>query len=193
MMPKIRFVHPYESILGSLRIMISRFSIGLKLATLFGVLVVGPLTARGSDPNVRLRLRNIDENHTALQSAPSLQGVPTLQNTMDQLQRGELSLPIELDRLFGETSFEPPQEFRGAEVRRWQDNTGAYEVQGRLAIIYPDKVKILKPNGRTTTVSMRRLSSSDQAYVRWVAEQLTQTGVGPYTANQADVAEYPSR
>jgi hypothetical protein len=112
---------------------------------------------------------------------------------MHQLERGELSLPIELDGLFGPPSFLPPPEFLGAETRRWQDNTGAYEVQGRLAIIYPEKIRIVKPNGRTTTVLMRRLSPIDQAYVRWVAAQLMQSDAGAHVADQTDVAGNPSR
>jgi hypothetical protein len=70
-----------------------------------------------------------------------------------------------------------PEEFRGAEQRLWRDNTGAYEVQGTLSIIYPDKVRLTKANGRTTTVAMRRLSPADQTYVRWVADRLVRNGV----------------
>lgn len=69
------------------------------------------------------------------------------------------------------------EEFRGAEQRLWRDNTGAYEVQGTLSIIYPDKVRLTKANGRTTTVAMRRLSPADQTYVRWVADRLVRNGV----------------
>ena len=112
----------------------------------------------GSDPVVRQHLRNIDED-----------------------PRPELSTSIvpksEFEQLFETPTFLPPSEFRGAEVRRWRDNTGAYEVEGRLVIIYPDKVRLQKENGRTTTVAMRRLSPLDQAYVRWVADQVSRSGV----------------
>jgi hypothetical protein len=104
----------------------------------------------GSDPVVRQHLRNIDETPK-----------PT----------------AEFENLFETPTFEPPSEFAGAEIRRWRDNTGAYEVQARLIMIYPEKVKLQKENGRTTTVSMRRLSPLDQAYVRWVADQMTRTEV----------------
>jgi hypothetical protein len=70
-------------------------------------------------------------------------------------------------------TFSPPTKFDGAEFRRWTDNTGAYQIEARLAVIFPDKVRLLKPSGRTTTVSMNRLSPFDQDYVRWVAGTLS--------------------
>jgi hypothetical protein len=79
----------------------------------------------------------------------------------------------ELDKLFGIGSFTPPSQFRGAEYKTWVDNTGTYTVNGRLSMIYSDKVKILKENGKTTTVPLSRLSDRDFAYVQWVASSLT--------------------
>ena len=79
----------------------------------------------------------------------------------------------DLDKLFGIGSFTPPPQFQGAEYKTWVDNTGTYTVSGRLSMIYSDKVKILKENGKTTTVPLNRLSDRDFAYVQWVASSLT--------------------
>ena len=79
----------------------------------------------------------------------------------------------ELDALFGVGAFAPPSEFKGAEFRQWIDNSGAYQVKARLAVIYVDKVKLLKENGKFTTVPLSRLSDADFGYVSWVATNLT--------------------
>jgi hypothetical protein len=63
--------------------------------------------------------------------------------------------------------------FRGAEYRVWSDNTGTFSVTARVAIIFGDSVRLLKENGRTTTVPIRRLSEADRLYVQWVAVSLT--------------------
>ena len=55
----------------------------------------------------------------------------------------------------------------------WVDNSGAYQVKARLAVIYSDKVKLLKENGKFTTVPLSRLSEADFGYVSWVASNLT--------------------
>ncbi|MFO0012727.1 MAG: SHD1 domain-containing protein [Planctomycetota bacterium] len=134
---------------------------------------VGAGWSTGTDPVVRKYLRNIDET-------PSEEPFATKPTH-------------EFDHLFESSTFSPPDEFRGAELRKWRDNTGAYEVQARLSMIYPEKVRLAKPNGRTTTVPMRRLSQADQAYVRWVADRLVQSGVAQGERNQPDVVAYPSR
>ena len=79
----------------------------------------------------------------------------------------------ELDALFGVGAFTAPSEFSGAEFRQWIDNSGAYQVEARLAVIYVDKVKLLKANGKFTTVPLSRLSEADFGYVSWVASNLT--------------------
>lgn len=123
-----------------------------------------PYAVFGTDPVVRQYLRNIDDD-------------PKIDATSEGSSR------IDVGSLFESPTFTPPSEFRGAETRRWRDNTGAYEVEGRLIIIYPDKVRLQKANGRTTTVAMRRLSQFDQSYVRWVAEHMIRTGSGSGSAD----------
>ena len=87
--------------------------------------------------------------------------------------RSEKSPVDELDALFGVGEFKPASEFKGAEYRQWVDNSGSYQVNARLAVIYVDKIKLLKDNGKFTTVSLSRLSEADFGYVSWVASNLT--------------------
>lgn len=63
---------------------------------------------------------------------------------------------------------EPPAE----PVRRWIDDTGRHETVGRLVEIRADSVRILKGNGRHTTVPLGRLSRHDLNYVRTTGERL---------------------
>ena len=79
----------------------------------------------------------------------------------------------DLDALFGVGAYTPDSEFNGAEYRLWVDNSGAYQIKGRLAVIYVDRVKLLKENGKFTTVPLSRLSDADFGYVSWVASNLT--------------------
>jgi hypothetical protein len=51
-------------------------------------------------------------------------------------------------------------------MRVWRDDTGMFEIHGRLILMMPGKVRILKDTGRTTTVPLNRLSRSDLAYVQ---------------------------
>jgi len=50
-------------------------------------------------------------------------------------------------------------------IRPWVDNTGLYSTVGRLVLVMPGAVRILKGNGRYTTVAKKRLSSADLDYV----------------------------
>jgi hypothetical protein len=79
----------------------------------------------------------------------------------------------ELDALFGLGANTRSPDFGGAEYRQWVDNSGAYQVKARLAVIYADKVKLMKENGKFTTVPLSRLSEADFGYVNWVASSLT--------------------
>jgi len=92
----------------------------------------------------------------------------------------------ELDKLFGIGSFTPPSQFFGAEFKVWVDNTGTYTVKGRLAFIYSDKIKLLKENGKFTTVSLDRLSDRDFEYVQWVAFNLSQEKSTKFVKKELD-------
>lgn len=51
-------------------------------------------------------------------------------------------------------------------VRLWTDNTGKYQVRARLVAVTATHVRLLKENGKFTTVPYGRLSQSDLAFVR---------------------------
>ena len=57
-------------------------------------------------------------------------------------------------------------------MRVWTDNTGHYQTVGRLVVIAKSHVRLLKDNGRHTTVQLNRLSSTDLDYVLAVAKKL---------------------
>ena len=79
----------------------------------------------------------------------------------------------ELEALFGVSAFAAPASFQGAEYRVWVDNSGAYQVKARVAVIYADRIKLLKENGKFSTVPLARLSEADFQYVSWVASNLS--------------------
>lgn len=62
--------------------------------------------------------------------------------------------------------------FDTSDARTWRDNTGTFEVTGQLVVIFADKVRILKENGKFCTVPMRRLSDADRDFVQQVANML---------------------
>ena len=51
------------------------------------------------------------------------------------------------------------------EMREWTDNTGSFSCQARLVRFLDGQVRLLKDNGRTTTVSLARLSVRDLEFV----------------------------
>jgi hypothetical protein len=59
-------------------------------------------------------------------------------------------------------------------MRTWTDNTGTFSVNGKLIAILDGEVRLLKENGRTCTVPMRRLSPPDAEYVHMIAGKLGQ-------------------
>jgi hypothetical protein len=61
---------------------------------------------------------------------------------------------------------------KGQPMRNWTDNTGDFQITGRLVQIADGKVRILKDTGKYTTVPMRRLSNPDLDYVLQVAAQM---------------------
>ena len=52
------------------------------------------------------------------------------------------------------------------EMRVWIDNTGKYRVNAQLVSVGNSSVRLLKDNGKYTTVSFGRLSLADLAFVR---------------------------
>jgi hypothetical protein len=58
--------------------------------------------------------------------------------------------------------------------RLWVDITGQWSTTGRLVDVGPGQVRILKFNGRLTTVSLRQLSDHDRRYAQGVYERIVQ-------------------
>jgi hypothetical protein len=50
-------------------------------------------------------------------------------------------------------------------MRTWVDNTGNYSCRGRLVSLLDGHVRLLKDNGRTSTVPLSRLSANDVQFV----------------------------
>jgi hypothetical protein len=57
-------------------------------------------------------------------------------------------------------------------LRTWIDNSGTFSTEGKLILVTDQFVRLLKPNGRTCTVPLDRLSPSDADYVSRVADTL---------------------
>ena len=57
-------------------------------------------------------------------------------------------------------------------MRRWANAAGTHQTQGWLVALRADRVRILKVNGRHTTVSRASLSAEDRAYVSAVSDRL---------------------
>jgi len=90
----------------------------------------------------------------------------------------------ELDELLGDPAEKPAAEpvqstkeesaptddpfadpFKTSAIRQWVDDTGNFRITGQLVAVLEGKVRILKSTGKTTTVSMERLSQADREYV----------------------------
>ncbi|TVS14282.1 MAG: hypothetical protein EA424_19975, partial [Planctomycetaceae bacterium] len=84
--------------------------------------------------------------------------------------------PADDDDPFGSV---PPAELP---MRNWVDNTGHFEVEARLVVIMDESVRLLKDNGRTTTVPMYRLSQQDQQYVQQMIAQVGYGELGQFAA-----------
>jgi hypothetical protein len=75
----------------------------------------------------------------------------------------------------------------GEPMRHWTDATGEHQVMGWLVGIRGDEVRILKLNGRHTTVTLETLSAADRDYATAVADRLAaeRQGVAPATHETA--------
>ncbi|MEX0866509.1 MAG: SHD1 domain-containing protein, partial [Pirellulales bacterium] len=86
-----------------------------------------------------------------------------------------------IDNLFSQLDSELIQVV-GAEQRVWVDNTGEYEVRGTLAYLLPGHVRLLKDNGRYTTVPLDRLSERDLSVVQQQASQIASQQIAKLAA-----------
>ena len=72
-------------------------------------------------------------------------------------------------------------------MRNWSDDTGTHRAQGWLVEVGTDSVRILKVNGRHTTVWTESLSAADRDYVSAVGDRLAakQQGTSPAPSTTA--------
>ena len=67
-------------------------------------------------------------------------------------------------------------------MRKWVDNTGVYATRGRLVEIQDESIRLLKDNGRHSTVLLNRLSRDDREYVNQVIQQQNRGDIGRLAA-----------
>jgi nicotinate-nucleotide--dimethylbenzimidazole phosphoribosyltransferase len=72
-------------------------------------------------------------------------------------------------------------------MRRWTNDAGTHHTQGWLVEVQADQVRILKVNGRHTTVLTESLSAADRDYVSAVGDRLAaeQKGTSPAPSTTA--------
>jgi len=70
-------------------------------------------------------------------------------------------------------------------MRRWTDESGTHHTRGWLVAVRADRVRILKVNGRHTTVLTESLSAADRDYVSAVGARLAAEGQGTSPAPTA--------
>jgi len=73
------------------------------------------------------------------------------------------------------------------QVRTWRDATGKHSVQAELVEVQGGKVTLKKPDGRSITVPLEKLSAADQAY----AKQQPAAGAAGQPAGQAKRLRLP--
>jgi hypothetical protein len=69
------------------------------------------------------------------------------------------------------------------EMRQWVDNTGNFSCEARLVQFLDGQVRLLKDNGRMTTVSLSRLSANDLHFVERQASAQHDGGLQTAMAN----------
>lgn len=110
-------------------------------------------------------------------SFDDLFGPPPATDDAPPADEGETTPPADddffgsLERVLGE-----PGGLASSQLRRWVDDSGNYSCRGRLIRVLDGKVKLMKDNGRTTTVPLGRLSQRDLDFVhRQASAQQSQT------------------
>lgn len=66
--------------------------------------------------------------------------------------------------------------------RQWTDNTGRFQTTARLVRVTDTSVRLLKENGRYTTVQKSRLCPEDLEYVEVMAKQLQQDDANQFAS-----------
>ena len=119
------------------------------------------LTSPGTKPAQPKAAETTAGQATATQATP----VQPVTPPSTEPRAGENSVATATDVHTARALPEAVDPFDNTPVRTWHDNTGNFEVTGRLVDVQPDAVRLLKDNGRFTTVPLRRLSPVDRQYV----------------------------
>jgi len=98
--------------------------------------------------------RDQPSGETTLEETPAADEAPSEQSAEETAPEAAFSVPNE-------------------PIRRWINAAGTHQAQGWLVALRADRVRILKVNGRHTTVSRESLSAEDRAYVSAVSDRLT--------------------
>jgi len=112
-----------------------------------------------------------DGSETAEEPAPAEEPAEEAANEADAAQESE---PEQAEADPAEAARVVPNE----PMRRWTDETGTHHTQGWLVELRADRVRILKVNGRHTTVATESLSAEDRDYVSAVGARLAAEAQG---------------
>jgi len=112
-----------------------------------------------------------DGGETAEEPAPAEEPAEEAANEADAAQESE---PEQAEADPAEAAMVVPNE----PMRRWTDETGTHHTQGWLVELRADRVRILKVNGRHTTVATESLSAEDRDYVSAVGARLAAEAQG---------------
>jgi len=100
-------------------------------------------------------------------ATPADDGAPSVPETPPATEEPATEEPAtETDDLFDFGAIlREPGGLSSSEMRRWVDNTGRYSCNARLLRFVDGQVRLLKENGRTSTLPLYRLSENDLQFV----------------------------
>uniref|UniRef100_UPI0035654B2E SHD1 domain-containing protein n=1 Tax=Stieleria sp. TaxID=2795976 RepID=UPI0035654B2E len=112
------------------------------------------------------------EDAPASEAKPADDAADNLDDLFGKTPAAEGSLSVQVVSVAPAVAINPLDE---THVRTWIDNTGKYQVEGRLIEINTDNVRLLKSNGRTCTVPAGRLCPADESYVDSIRDEIKQS------------------
>jgi hypothetical protein len=125
----------------------------------------------------------------ATEGAPANEGTSAADDVDDLFSRADQQLERQADEqratvATSHAASSTTPEAQGMASRMWVDNTGLFTTEGRLIEIGRTYVKLVKDNGRTSTVPLARLSATDFAYIRGLAQRIQNGEKLPLIANR---------
>ena len=121
------------------------------------------------------------DSETAEEAAPAEE--PTAEETTEEADAAPEAEPDQAEAEPAEAAVTVPDE----PMRRWSNDSNTHHTQGWLVEVRADRVRILKVNGRHTTVLTESLSATDRDYVSAVGDRLAaqQQGTSPAPSTTA--------